>query len=117
IEMMRDPHQSTFAFVVYPEATPILEAYRASEELKTLGIKPGLVFANLVLPAEQCTTGFMKARRTMQDTYLTEIAVRFAAPVIEMPLLPHEVSGRDMLIELGHMIYGVNAPALARETA
>ena len=26
IEMMRDPEQSTFAFVMYPESTPILEA-------------------------------------------------------------------------------------------
>ena len=26
IEMMRDPEQSTFAFVMYPEATPIIEA-------------------------------------------------------------------------------------------
>ena len=28
IEMMSDPEQSTFAFVMYPEATPILEAWR-----------------------------------------------------------------------------------------
>ncbi|MEK7325323.1 MAG: TRC40/GET3/ArsA family transport-energizing ATPase, partial [Chloroflexota bacterium] len=31
IAMMRDPERSTFAFVMYPEATPIIEAYRASE--------------------------------------------------------------------------------------
>ncbi len=33
IEMMSDPEQSTFAFVMYPEATPILEAWRAAQEL------------------------------------------------------------------------------------
>jgi arsenite-transporting ATPase len=42
IEMMRDPAQSTFAFVMYPESTPLLEAYRAAQELRTVGIKPGL---------------------------------------------------------------------------
>ena len=31
IDMMRDPEQSTFAFVMYPEATPIVEAWRASQ--------------------------------------------------------------------------------------
>ena len=39
IEMMRDPAQSTFAFVMYPEATPILEAWRAAKELGTVDRK------------------------------------------------------------------------------
>jgi arsenite-transporting ATPase len=42
-EMMRDPAQSTFAFVMYPESTPIMEAWRAAQELATVGIIPGLV--------------------------------------------------------------------------
>ena len=54
IEMMRDPAQSTFAFVMYPESTPIVEASRAIAELKTLGIPLGLVVANMVLPEEAC---------------------------------------------------------------
>lgn len=40
IEMMSDPEQSTFAFVMYPEATPILEAWRAAQELGTVGVHP-----------------------------------------------------------------------------
>src|SRR3972149_11633222 len=31
IQLMRDPQRSTFALVMYPESTPILEAYRMSE--------------------------------------------------------------------------------------
>ncbi|MEI7769980.1 MAG: ArsA-related P-loop ATPase [Chloroflexales bacterium] len=41
IAMMRDPRQSTVAFVLYPEVTPILEAARAADELATLGLRPG----------------------------------------------------------------------------
>ena len=41
IDMMRDPAQSTFAFVMYPEATPIVEAERAIRELGTVGIPSG----------------------------------------------------------------------------
>ncbi len=106
IAMMRDPHRSTFAFVMYPEATPIIEAYRASEELATLDIHTGLVFANYVLPREQCTTPFSRVRRAMQDKYLDEIADRFAVPMVEIPLLPYEIKGLDVVTALGEEMYG-----------
>ena len=109
IEMMRDPARSTFAFVMYPESTPILEAYRAAEELRTVGITAGLVVANFVIPAEQATTPFTQSRRAMQEKYLQEIAQRFAVPVVQVPLLAHEVKGIPMLIELGQQVYGSGA--------
>jgi len=105
IEMMRDPEQSTFAFVMYPEATPIIEAYRAATELSTVGIHPGLVVANMVIPAQQANTGFALARRGMQEKYLNEISERFGLPVAQIPLLPQEIKGLTMLAELGEQIY------------
>lgn len=105
IEMMRDPEQSTFAFVMYPEATPIIEAYRAATELSTVGIHPGLVVANMVIPSHQANTGFTLARRVMQEKYLNEISERFHLPVAQIPLLPQEIRGLKMLAELGDEIY------------
>jgi len=105
IEMMRDPEQSTFAFVMYPEATPILEAWRAARELGTVGIQPGLVVANMVIPPEQADTAYTRARRAMQEKYLLDIADRFHLPVAQIPLLPREIKGLDMLAELGEQIY------------
>ncbi len=105
IEMMGDPEQSTFAFVMYPEATPILEAWRAAQELGTVGIHPGLVVANMVIPPEQADTPFTYARRLMQEKYLTEIAERFRVPLAQIPLLPQEIKGLAMLAELGEQIY------------
>lgn len=105
IEMMRDPAQSTFAFVMYPEATPILEAWRAAKELETVGVHAGMVVANFVIPPEQATTPFVQARRAMQEKYLTEIGERFGVPVVQIPLLPHEVKGLAMLAELGEQVY------------
>jgi arsenite-transporting ATPase len=113
IEMMRDPAQSTFAFVMYPESTPVLEAWRAAQELATVGITPGLVVANFVIPPEQATTPFVRARRVMQEKYLAEIRERFAAPVLEIPLLPQEVKGLEMLAELGVLAYGNGSKAHA----
>ena len=100
IEMMRDPTQSTFAFVMYPESTPIVEASRAIAELKTLGIPLGLVVANMVLPEAACRTPYARARREMQQTYLADIEARFDAPVLEIPLLDGEVVGLERLGEL-----------------
>jgi arsenite-transporting ATPase len=111
IEMMRDPMQSTFAFVMYPESTPILEAWRAAQELATVGIHPGLVVANLVIPPNQVTP-FAQARRNMQVKYLAEIRQRFDTPVLEIPLLPQEVKGLEMLTELGELAYGIELVAL-----
>ena len=107
IEMMSDPAQSTFAFVMIPEATPILEAWRAAQELGTVGIHPGLVVANMVIPAEQTTTPFVQSRRAMQEKYLREIAKRFCVPRVQIPLLPREIKGLGMLTELGEQMYGV----------
>lgn len=106
IDMMRDSEQSTFAFVMYPEATPILEAWRAARELGTVGIHPGLVVANLVIPPEQATTPFVRARRAMQEKYLADIIERFGLPTLQIPLLPGEVKGMATLSELAEKLYG-----------
>lgn len=107
IEMMSDPEQSTFAFVMYPEATPILEAWRAAQELGTLGIHPGLTVANMVIPPEQTTTPYVQSRRVMQEKYLREIKERFNVPLVQIPLLPNEIKGLKMLMELGEQVYGM----------
>jgi arsenite-transporting ATPase len=106
IEMMRDPSQSTFAFVMYPESTPILEAWRAEKELETVGVHAGIVMANFVIPPGQTTTPFVQSRRAMQEKYLVEIRERFPVPLIQIPLLATEVKGLEMLTELGETIYG-----------
>ncbi|MGC8854961.1 MAG: TRC40/GET3/ArsA family transport-energizing ATPase, partial [Halothiobacillaceae bacterium] len=105
IAMMSDPEQSTFAFVMYPEATPILEAWRAAQELGTVGVQPGLVVANMVIPPEQASTPFVAARRAMQEKYLAEIGKRFGVPLVQIPLLPREVKGLEMLAELGDAVF------------
>jgi arsenite-transporting ATPase len=109
IAMMRDPAQSTFAYVMYPESTPIMEAYRAAAELRSVGIEPGLVVANQVIPTDQANTPFVRARRAMQEKYLAEISRRFSVPMIQIPLLPQEVKGLGLLAQLGEQVYRAEA--------
>jgi len=78
-----------------------------AEELHTLGIEPGLVVANLVIPPDQATTPFARARREMQQRYLVEIQERFPVPVLQIPLLPYEVKGLELLDRLGREMLGL----------
>jgi arsenite-transporting ATPase len=116
IQMMTDPEQSTFAFVMVPEATPILEAWRAAQELGRVGIHPGLVVANMVIPARQSMAPFVESRRAMQEKYLERIAEQFLVPLVEVPLLPGEIKGLRLLAELGELLYGKGNEAVAAET-
>ena len=110
IDMMRDPAQSTFALVMYPEATPIVEAERAIRELGTVGIPLGLVVANMVLSEDVCQTPYARARYEMQQRHLFDIHRRFSAPILEVPLLETEVFGLDRVHELVDRLF--NLPSL-----
>ena len=91
--------------MVYPESTPVIEAYRAMLDLKDTGIPVQLVIANQVVPAAQAGNGFFVKRRAMQLKYLNEIHHRFAAPVALMPLLDKEVRGLPVLSEAADLLF------------
>lgn len=106
IAIMKDPDATTFAFVMYPEKTPMVEAYRASQELASFGISTQLVVANLIIPAEQAVTPFFQNRRNMQIKYIDEIKNKFAGAVlIEVPLYDKEIKGIDMLNTVANQIF------------
>ncbi|SJZ89907.1 ArsA family ATPase [Selenihalanaerobacter shriftii] len=105
IDKLQDKEQTTFAFVVYPETTPILEAHRAVEELETVDVETQLVIANQILPKEYCTTPYFKKRSKMQDEQLEVMEEKFSAPIIKMPLLAEEIQGLETLLEAGKELY------------
>lgn len=98
IQMMKDKEKTTFAFVMYPEKTPVVEAYRASQELGTLDIKTQLAVVNLVIPEEQAVTDFFKNRRAMQLKYLDEIKQKFIeSEILVVPMYEQEIKGLEIL--------------------
>jgi len=97
IARMKDPERSVFAFVVYPESTPVVEAYRAMLDLKAAGIPTQFVVANQVLSPEYCTNEYFTRRQSMQTKYLKEIRERFHLPMAVMPLLDTEIKGLAMV--------------------
>jgi arsenite/tail-anchored protein-transporting ATPase len=105
IARMKDPRQSVFSFVVYPESTPVVEAYRAMLDLKEAGIDTQFVVANQVLHPEYCTNDFFIRRRKMQEKYLDEIRSRFNVPVTIMPLLETEIRGVEMVMRAAEELF------------
>ncbi len=106
ISMMQDPQQTTFGFVMYPEATPIEEAARAMDDLGGIGVKTGLIVANLILPEAILTNDYLKQRKAMQTKYLGEMGKRFQAPIVQLPLMPEDLMGKEKLAQAGLSLYG-----------
>jgi len=106
IEMMQDPDRTTFSFIMYPENTPIEEASRAMEDLKTIGISTTLIVANLVLPDSIITNDYLRQRKAMQEKYLDHMRERFRVPIIQLPLLADDLIGEDNLTRAAFLLYG-----------
>ncbi len=104
ISLLRDKERAVFSFVLYPEATPILESHRAMLDLKKAGIGTQLVVANMVLPREVCGNDFFRNRRQMQMKYLNEIQERFNLPVLQFPMLQEEIRGVELLKKAGMLL-------------
>ncbi len=117
IDRMRDVRRTTFSFIMYPEATPVVEAYRAARDIETLGISVGFVIANQVLPEEHCTNAYFKKRFAMQQKYLQEMKDRFGVPILQMPLLEHDVRGISTLIRIGDVLFGQPVSPHSRATS
>jgi len=106
IALMRDTRQSTFAFVMYPEFTPVMEAWRASEDLyHQVGIKTSLTVVNMLIPDNCGANSFFNSRRQQQRKYLPLIREKFPVPLLSIPLFDHEPAGIDNLSQLGRSIF------------
>ncbi len=109
IETMQDPEKSSFAFVMYPEYTPMMEAYRAAEDLNDqVGIETSFVVANYLLPEEYGDNAFFANRRAQQQQYLGEIKDRFDVPMMLAPLRQDEPVGLAELQAFGEEITGLS---------
>ena len=106
ISTMQDKNKTTFAFVMYPESTPIEEASRAMADLGGIGIETSLVVANLVLPDSILTNEYLSQRKAMQVKYLEEMGRRFSSPIVTLNLMADDLIGRDKLAAAGMALYG-----------
>ncbi len=107
IARLKDPQRTVFAFVMYPESTPVVEAHRAFLDLKNAGMMAQFVVANQVLEPGKCTNDYFRNRNRMQEKYLLEIRERFRLPVAVLPLFETEIAGLEMVKRAGRVLYGI----------
>jgi arsenite-transporting ATPase len=94
---------------MYPEFTPIMEAYRAAADLKDqVGIETAFVVANYLLPEEYGDNAVFANRRAQQGKYLGEIKDRFETPMMCAPLRRDEPVGLGELRAFGDEITGLS---------
>jgi arsenite-transporting ATPase len=107
IETMRNRDESTFVFVMYPEYTPIVEAWRAAEDLKKqVGIETGMVAVNLLLPPGYGNNSYFAEKRQQQEKYVQMIRERFRVPLLGVPLFVEELKGIDSLKAMSRAMFG-----------
>lgn len=105
ITTMRDPGQTTFVFVLRPEATSIYEAKRSIAELMKLGIKSQELIVNGIYPKNACDNPFMLHRFAKQQEFLGQIEFGFSVPITLMELEPTEIIGKEWLLRIGEKLY------------
>jgi arsenite/tail-anchored protein-transporting ATPase len=107
---MRESSQTTFIFVLHPEAISIKETRRAIGELKKLDIENYRLIVNGIIPPEGALNPLFAARSEMQERYLSEIETSLPYPKQRMSLLAGEIKGVERLRKVGSAFFdGVSA--------
>lgn len=103
-QILTDPRRSEFVPVIIPEALALYQTGRLKQTLDELGIPMHRMVVNGIVPENSCP--FCQSRRAVQLKYLHAIKKQFERnlDVIEMPLFPGEMKGRDPLSRYaGHL--------------
>ena len=90
-DILRDPAQCVFFIVLTAERLPVLETGEFHAELQAAGVRVGGLVVNRRSPADQGQ--FLAERRCLEEAALEKL--RVDVPVVQLPLLPRDVSGLD----------------------
>ncbi|MFG6147140.1 ArsA family ATPase [Halobacillus sp. B23F22_1] len=96
-DIILDPQQTGFIFVLIPERLPILETQQAIKQLDQHHLNIKTLIVNKVLP-EHADGVFLEKRRKQERNYLDEIDRVFKKQrLINVPLFEEDVSDMDKL--------------------
>ena len=102
---MRDRVQTTFFFVLHPEAISIKETRRAITELSKLGIQNYRLIINGIISLEGEKNALFAARAQMQAQYLAQIEAEMPYQQQRMSLLAGEIKGVQRLRQVGKIFF------------
>ncbi len=116
LSAMRQTSQTTFIFVLHPEAISIKETRRAIGELRKLDIQNFRLIINGIIPPEGAQNPLFAARAEMQADYLAQIEADLAYPKQRMVLLAGEIKGVERLRQVGNIFFDGTSSARMFET-
>ena len=106
INRMKNPAETSFLLVAYPEFTPLNESRRAMEDLERVGIEVQGVFLNHILEKSQCPPGFALERWKLQQHYLQQATEMFShKPLFPIPMQESEIQGMEAIKNLSRTIF------------
>jgi arsenite/tail-anchored protein-transporting ATPase len=106
IGRMKNPEETTFLLVAYPEYTPLHESHRALMDLGRVGISVQAVLLNHILNEQDCPPGFARERWKLQQHYLHQASEIFPElPLFNIPMQNQEISGMKMIKEISKTIF------------
>ncbi|HEC97188.1 MAG TPA: arsenic-transporting ATPase [Nitrospirae bacterium] len=114
--LLKDTERTTFIFVMRPDKLSLYETLRASRELETIGIKPGEIIINGILPKEVCEVEFFRKKYDAQQKVISETEDAIERPKRYMLLRDNEVKGFDALRSIAEELFAKNPHSLTIPT-
>jgi arsenite-transporting ATPase len=103
--ILRDSSATTVRLVMNPDRMVVRESMRTFTYLNLYGYLTDAVVVNRVLP-EEAGEGYFAAWRDAQQDHMDLIGSAFSpVPVLTAPWLPTEVSGAELLDQLGSEVF------------
>ena len=103
--ILRDSSRTTVRLVMNPDRMVVRESMRTFTYLNLYGYLTDAVVVNRVLP-EEAGEGYFADWRQAQQEHMETVRSAFApVPVLTAPWLPREVSGPELLDELGEAVF------------
>ena len=110
--LLSDQSLATVRLVVNPQKMVVRETQRTFTYLNLYGYVTDAVVCNRVLPAEAMESEFARQWQASLEGYRRYIEEAFSPlPILEVPLLRHEVTGLKSLREMADCLYGEDDPA------
>lgn len=98
-----DPARTGFAVVFTAEALPVAETLEVVESLRGMGVAVAALLANRRSPSDG--GDLLRDRRSVEDVKVQRVREAVPdAPVLEVPLMPGELTGADALAALADML-------------
>jgi len=107
IQRLKNPEETTFLLIAYPEFTPLNEGFRAMKDLERVGIPVQGILLNHIFNSEDCNNNsFALQRWELQQNYLNKAKDLFQnKPLFRVEMQANEIIGINTIIELTNKIF------------